>query len=128
LVAGNKITQVIIISTTSNSRRKKADMEVIVEYIKSNLYPKVKFFYKVLMEDLMVGGLIYNDFKENCKLQIRDHNMTHETRASYIEGAWNAGLTKHVQKRALLSKRSGVYTVMQNTFSGKLACDEDIRR
>jgi hypothetical protein len=96
LVTGNKITQVIIISTTSNLRRKKADVEVIVKYIKNNLYPKIGFFYKA-KEDLMVGGPIYDDFKDSCVGQIGDHNMTDETWATYImETAWNAGLTEHV--------------------------------
>jgi hypothetical protein len=72
----------------------------------------------------MVGGSIYKDFKESCKGQIGDHNMTDETRATYMEAAWNAGAIQHVQNRALLSKRSGVYTVMQNKFSGKSECDE----
>jgi hypothetical protein len=45
LAAGTKITQVIIMSTTSNLR-KKADTEVIVKYIKNDLYPrKSKFLY-----------------------------------------------------------------------------------
>jgi hypothetical protein len=88
---------------------------------------KVKFFYKV-KEDLMVGGPIYNDFKESCKGQIGDDNMTEETWATYMEAAWNACLTHHVQKRALSSKRSGVYTVMQSTFSGELECDMDVTR
>jgi hypothetical protein len=41
-------------------RKKKADKEVIVKYIKNDHYPKVKFFYKV-NEDLIVGGPIYNE-------------------------------------------------------------------
>jgi hypothetical protein len=113
--------------TTSNLREKKADMEVIVKYIKNDIYPKVKFCYKV-QEALMVGGLIYNDFEESCKGQTGDHNMTGETRAIYMEAAWNACLRHYVQKRALSSKRSGVYTVMQNIFLDKLECDEGLTR
>ncbi len=42
----------------------------------------------------MVGGPIYNDVKENyTKGQIGNHNMTDETWATYMEAAWNAGLT-----------------------------------
>jgi hypothetical protein len=77
----------------------------------------------------MVGGPIYIYFKESCKGQIGDHNMTEETQATYMEAACNACLTHHVQKRALLSsKRSGVYTVMQNKCACKLECDEDVTR
>ncbi len=103
-------------------------MEVIVEYIKSNLYPKVKFLYKQVKHDLMVGGPMYNYLRESCIGKIGDHNMTgEETWDTYMmEAACNACLTRHVQKRAQSIKRSGVYTVMQNTFSGELECDEDV--
>jgi hypothetical protein len=37
LAARNKITEVIVMSTTSNLRKKKVDMEVIVKYIKNDL-------------------------------------------------------------------------------------------
>jgi hypothetical protein len=36
------MTEVIVMSTASNLRKKKADVEVIVKYIKNNLHPKVK--------------------------------------------------------------------------------------
>ncbi len=66
-------------------------MEVIVKYIKNDLFYKVK-------EDQTVGGPIYYDFKESFKGQIEDHNTNGETWATYVEAAWNACLTHHVQK------------------------------
>jgi hypothetical protein len=95
LAAGNKTTEVVIMLTTSNLRKKTAATEVIVKYIKNDLYPKVKFFQKV-KEDLTIGGLISNDFKESCRRQIGDHKMTEGIWATYMEAVWNACLTYHV--------------------------------
>jgi hypothetical protein len=53
-------------------------------------------------EALMVGGPNYNDLKESCEGQIGDHSMTDERQATNMDAAWNAGLTQHIQNRALL--------------------------
>ena len=48
--------------------------------------------------------------------------MTTETHDTYMEAVWTTAITKHIQKNALTQKRkSAVYTVMQNKFSGMLA-------
>jgi hypothetical protein len=83
------------------------------------LYPKVKFFYDP-KEDLAVGGKIYNDFKQKCKNSIGSRSLTEQNRETYMVAVWTTGVTKKLQKNALSQKRSAVYTVMQNKFSGTL--------
>jgi hypothetical protein len=98
------------------SRQNKDDQDVVIKYIKEDLFPKVKFLYGP--DDLAVGGQIYMDYKNKCKNQIGDVGLTTASHKTYMEAVWNASLIKQIQKNALAQKRSAVYTVMQNKFSG----------
>jgi hypothetical protein len=100
------------------SRQKKADVEVVVKYIKEDLFPKVKFIYDPKV-DLAVEGKIFEDYKKKCKDQIGGVGLVRENRDKYMEAVWTDALTRQVQKNALAQKRSAVYTVMQNKFTGK---------
>ena len=104
--------------TIAINKQKKADLEVVIRYIKDDLFPKVKFIYDPKV-DLALGGKIYADYKRRCKDQIGGQGVLRENRDTYMEAVWTDGLTKHIQKNALAQKRSAVYTVMQNKFSGK---------
>ena len=101
------------------SKQKKADLEVVVKYIKEDLFAKVKFLYDPKV-DLAVGGKIYADYKSKCKDQIGGQSLSRDSRDTYMEAVWTDGMTKRIQKNALAQKRSAVYTVMQNKFAGKL--------
>ncbi len=46
--------------------------------------------------------------------------MTDEVRERYMEKIWMKALTKNIQKKTLVQKRSAIYTVMQNKFTGNL--------
>ena len=48
------------------------------------------------------------------------NKITDVVRDSYMEKIWMKALTKNIQKKALVQKRSAIYTVMQNIFIGKL--------
>jgi len=101
------------------SNQKKEDEKVIIEYIKDELFAKVKFIYGE-KEDLAVEGLIYEDYKKRCKHRIgRTGMMAGVNHDTYMESCWTLAMSKHVQKHALAQKRSAVYTVMQNRFAGK---------
>ena len=100
------------------NKQMKADLEVVVKYIKDDLFAKVKFIYDPKV-DLAVGGKIYKDYERKCKDQIGGQGLARDSRDTYLENVWTNGLTKHAQKNALAQKRSAVYTVMQNKFSGK---------
>jgi hypothetical protein len=103
--------------TTASSRQKAEDLDLIVRYVKKNLFPKVKLIYDQKV-DLIVGGHIYKDFKHKCNDRVRSWSLTEENRDIYIEALWTTSVTKHLQKSALSQKRSAVYTVMQNKCSG----------
>ena len=105
------------INTSNNSRQNAEDLVLLVNYIKNNLYPKVKFIYNPEV-DLAVTGKIYNHFKTTCKDRIGGRCITEPNRETYMETIWTMGANKHMQKTALSQKRCAVYTVMQNKFSG----------
>ena len=100
------------------SRDENIDLKVLVEYIKIDLFPKAKFVLGKSEWDL--GGRIYNDYIKCCHGRIGNQTMTHVERESYMEKIWMKGLTQNLQKKALVQKRSAIYTVMQNKFTGKL--------
>jgi hypothetical protein len=99
------------------SRDETIDMRVLVEYIKMDLFPKAKFVLGKNEWDL--GGTIYNDYIKCCHGRIGLQTMTEAVRASYMEKIWMKALTKNIQKKTLVQKRSAIYTVMQNKFTGK---------
>ena len=99
-------------------RDENIDQRVLVECIKNDLFPKAKF---VLGEDEWdVGGTIYRDDIKCCKGRIGLQTMTEVERERYMEKIWMRALDKKVQQRALVQKRSAIYTVMQNKFAGNL--------
>jgi hypothetical protein len=100
-----------------HSRDENIDMKVLVDYIKNDLFPKAKFVYG--KDDWDVGGRIYNDYIKCCKGRIGLQTMTEVDRSRHMEKIWMRALNKKIQKKSLVQKRSAVYTVMQNKFTGK---------
>ena len=101
------------------SRDEIIDLRVLVEYIKIDLFQKAKFVLGKNEWDL--GGMIYNDYIKCCHGRIGLQTMTHMEREGHMEKiVWMKALTKNLQKKALVQKRSAIYTVMQNKFTGKL--------
>ena len=99
------------------SRDENIDLKVLVEYIKNDLFPKAKFVLGKNEWDL--GGIIYKDYLKCCHGRIGLSTMTDIVRERYMEVIWMKALTKNIQKKALVQKRSAIYTVMQNKFTGK---------
>jgi hypothetical protein len=105
-------------SEEEQSRDQSIDLKVLVEYIKNELFPKAKF---VLGKDEWdVGGTIYKDYIKCCQGRIGWRSMTETENERYMEKIWMKALNKKVQKKALVQKRSAIYTVMQNKFAGNL--------
>ena len=103
------------------TREEHIDLRVLVEYIKVDLFPKAKF---VLGKDEWdVGGIIYKDYVKCCQGRMGLQTMTELERERYMETVWMRALNKKVQKKALVQKRSAIYTVMQNKFTGNLLSD-----
>jgi len=99
------------------SRDENIDLKVLVEYIKNDLFPKAKFVLGKNEWDL--GGTIYKDYLKCCGGRIGLSTMTDVVRERYMEVIWMKALTRNIQKKALVQKRSAIYTVMQNKFTGK---------
>ena len=93
------------------------DQRALVEYIKNDLFPKVKFVYD--NEDWEVGNRIYNDYLKKCNEKMGLRTMTEVEKTRNMEKIWLSAQTKNLQKKALVQKRSAVYTVMRNKFDGK---------
>jgi hypothetical protein len=100
------------------TREEKIDLRVLVDYIKLDLFPKAKFVLGKNEWD--VGGRIYNDYIKCCHGRSGLQTMNDVVRESYMEKIWMKALTKNIQKKALVQKRSAIYTVMQNRFAGTL--------
>ena len=100
------------------SRDKNIDLRVLMEYIKIDLFPKAKFV--VGKNEWNLGGTIYKDYIKCCNGRIGLQTMTEVVRESYMEKIWMKALSKNIQKKALVQKRSAIYTVMQNKFTGNL--------
>jgi hypothetical protein len=113
-------TEAAMSNSIAGSKQKRDDLEVVIKYVKNDLFAKVKFIYDAKV-DLAVGGKIYSDYQRKCKNLIGGRGLTAESHDTYMEAVWTAAMTKHVQKISLAQKRSAVYTVMQNKFSGMLA-------
>ena len=99
------------------ARDEHIDMKVLVEYIKNDLFPKAKFVYG--KDDWDVGGRIYNNYIKCCEGRVGLQTMTTVERDRHMETIWMRALTKKIQKKALVQKRSAIYTVIQNKFAGK---------
>ena len=119
--AAKPVTKIKYLETMTRSleelqRDQHIDLKVLVEYIKNDLFPKAKF---VLGKDKWdVGGRIYMDYIKCCDGRIGLQTMTEEGRERYMEKIWMTALNKKLQKKAVVQKRSAIYTVMQNKFSG----------
>jgi len=100
------------------TRDENMDQTVLVNYIKIDLFKKAKFV--VGKDEWDVGSRIYNDFIKCCNGRIGLPTMTEVVRERYMETVWMKALTKNIQKKALVQKRSAIYTVMQNKFTGEL--------
>ena len=62
-------------TSIAGSKQKKEDLEVVIKYVKNDLFAKVKFIYNPKV-DLAVGGKIYTDYKRKCKNRIGGRGLT----------------------------------------------------
>jgi hypothetical protein len=100
------------------SRDEQIDLKALVECMKNDLFPKAKF---VLGKDEWdVGGMIYKDHIKCCSDRIGLRTMSDIVRESHMKNIWMTALTRKLQKKALVQKRSAMCTVMQNKFTGNL--------
>ena len=100
---------------------RQKDLAVIERWAKEEVFIYVKWLYKP-KEDLAVGSRLYKLFTKKVSNRLSGlHGLSDErTRNMYLQSIWIEANDKRNKKisTALHSRRSGVYTVMQNRFSG----------
>ncbi len=102
------------------SRDEHMDLKLLVECIKTDLFPKAKF---VLGKDEWdVGGRTHKDCIKCCDGRIGFKTMTDVERERCMEKIWMTAMSKKLQKKALVQKRSATHTAMQNKFAGNRVC------
>jgi hypothetical protein len=98
------------------------DLKVLALYVKDNLFDKCKFVYAE--EDLRYDGVIYRHYKRSCKDGFgsgRFNGSGNNNIDVYMRILWEEALKAKIQKKMLAQKRSAVYTVMANKFSGTMS-------
>lgn len=104
----------------SSSHLLEDDLRLIRSWAKDDLFPLCKFLYRE--RDLQPDGKIYKIFQMQCleKLSGVKAACDDETKKRvYIKILWDLATKKNIVCSALNLRRSGVYTVMINRFSGK---------
>lgn len=96
------------------------DTLVIATYVKEEMYYGVKFLYDP-KHDLAVGGMIFNHFYRKCRKKLEGFKRYQEQKEIYIRYLWKQAIDERIQQDSLSTKRSSVYTVMQNRFFCKCA-------
>ena len=92
--------------------------------MKEELFDKVKFLYNQTVK-LRVGGLLYSKFVKDCKDRLFGlKSLAGDTKSQqiYLKLLWTAanGKTRNMIAMGLTTKRSTVFSSMQNHFIGKL--------
>jgi hypothetical protein len=107
-----------LLAAQAAKRKDKGIKDELARFIKEDLYRGVKFIYNE-KKDLKIGGAIYEYYEKQCKRSIGDHHPPGESCKAYMRSVWEAAMVKHTQTTLLSQKRSAVYTVLQNRFTGK---------
>ena len=109
---------------------RQEDLAIVTQWVKNELFEKVKFLYNPEHE-LQVNGILYNLFVDDCKGRLVGLNTptaTGEYRRMYVELLWNEAnkKKKNLVANGLTAKRSSVYSAMQNRFVGKFdGCNDN---
>ncbi len=106
-------------SSIAVSKQRRDDLEVVIKYVKNDLFAKVKFIHDPKVDLAVMGGKIHKNYKRRCSDQIGGQGLSTEGHDTHMESIWTMAMTKHMQKNALAQKRSAVHTVMQNKFGGE---------
>ena len=102
---------------------KTEDLDVLSNWVKKELFEKVKFIYDANI-DLRLNGEIYWEFVRTCKdrlIGLKGSEAVGEYRKLYVELLWQEANQKrrNLIANGLTMRRSSVYSGMQNQFIGK---------
>ena len=108
--------------TTNRPVVAKEDLEVLSNWVKRELFEKVKFLYDTDRE-LQINGDLYYLFVSLCKdklIGLKERNAVGEYRRLYVELLWQEANQKkrNLVANGLTMRRSSVYLAMQNRFVG----------
>ena len=100
------------------------DLQLVSQWVKSDLFEKVKFLYDPT-EELKVDRALFNLFVVDCKdrlVGLKDPKAIDGYRRLYVELLWQEASRKNTNLIAsgLTTRRSSVYSAMQSRFVGKL--------
>jgi hypothetical protein len=108
------------------------DLAIISRWVKSELFDTVKFLYKP-ERDLAIKGQLYNKYIQDCRQRLIglkvEGSENQAYRRMYVNSLWNEATMKrnNLVANDLSSRRSAVYSAMQNRFIGKCGGSDNVR-
>ena len=111
----------MVVTTTQNTaaeeRQLKSDRNVLKHYLKTELFQSFKWIYR---QDLLeTDGKMFKDYMKKCRPKMGPLGMSMDQSVLYSTKVWMRAVEKNIQRDVISCKRSGVYTVMQNKFTGE---------
>ena len=106
------------------------DLAIISRWVKSEVFDTVKFLYKP-EKDLAIKGQLYNKYIQDCRQRLIglkvEGSENQAYRWMYVNSLWNEATRKgnNLIANDLSSRRSAVYSAMQNRFIGKFNGSDD---
>lgn len=99
------------------------DIDVMRKWVKEELFHKVRFVYDK-KKDLEIGGLIYSRFVLDCRerlVGLKKAGSNKQMRMMYVKMLWTKAnnSANNLVRKGLGSKRTSIYTAMNNQFIGK---------
>ena len=100
------------------------DLAIISRWVKSEVFDTVKFLYKP-EKDLAIKGQLYKKYLQECRHRLIglkvEGSENQAYRRMYVNSLWNEATTKgnNLVANDLSSRRSAVYSAVQNRFIGK---------
>ena len=99
------------------------DLDVLSNWVKKELFEKVKFLYDADKE-LRVNGDLYYLFIHSCRdklIGLKGDDAVGEYRRLYVELLWQEANKKrrNLVTNGLTMRRSSMYSAMQNQFVGE---------
>ena len=101
----------------------KEDLELLTKWVRTDLFEKVKFLYNP-DTDLQINGSLYKLFVNDCKgrlIGLKGPLATGDYRRIYVELLWQEAnkRKRNLVANGLTTRRSTVYSAMQNRFIGE---------
>ena len=101
----------------------REDLELLTKWVRTDLFEKVKFLYNP-DTDLQINGSLYKLFVNDCKgrlIGLKGPLATGDYRRIYVELLWQEAnkRKRNLVANGLTTRRSTVYSAMQNRFIGE---------